>query len=30
MAKSHGSSMKDDEQYEALRRQGASLKAARG
>jgi hypothetical protein len=30
MAKDHGSSVKDDEQYEALRRQGASKeKAAR-
>jgi hypothetical protein len=30
MAKNHGSSVKDDEQYEALRREGASKeKAAR-
>jgi hypothetical protein len=30
MAKNHGSSIKDDEQYEALRREGASKeKAAR-
>jgi hypothetical protein len=30
MAKNHGSSIKDDEQYEALRKQGASKeKAAR-
>lgn len=30
MAKSHGNSVKDDEQYEALRREGASKeKAAR-
>ncbi len=30
MAKNHGSSVKDDEQYEALRKQGASKeKAAR-
>lgn len=28
MAKNHGSSVKDDEQYEALRREGASKRKA--